>query len=76
MYWESFSNPPLGPVAVPMGGSVFPKEIFRASRRWAARQYSDIRYWSEPSVGGHFAAFEQPTLFVEELRNFYRTLRR
>jgi pimeloyl-ACP methyl ester carboxylesterase len=75
MYWESFSNPPLGPVSVPMGASVFPKEIFRASRRWAARQYSDIRYWGEPAVGGHFAAFEQPKIFVDEVRNFFRTVR-
>jgi pimeloyl-ACP methyl ester carboxylesterase len=75
MYWESFSNPPFGPVSVPTGASVFPKEIFRASRRWAARQYSDIRYWGEPKVGGHFAAFEQPALFVDEVRNFFRTVR-
>ena len=75
MYWESFSNPPLGPVAVPMGGSVFPKEILRTSRRWAERQYSDIRYWGEPTVGGHFAAFEQPAIFVDEVRAFFRTVR-
>ena len=75
MYWESFNNPPLGPVEIPMGGSVFPKEIFRCSRRWAAHQYSDIRYWGEPTVGGHFAAFEQPAIFVDEVRNFFRTVR-
>lgn len=75
MYWESFNNPPLGPVPVPMGASVFPKEIFRSSRRWASRQFSDIRYWSEPTIGGHFAAFEQPKIFVDEVRNFFRTVR-
>jgi pimeloyl-ACP methyl ester carboxylesterase len=75
MYWESFSNPPLGPVSVPMGASVFPKEIFRASQRWAANQFSDIRYWGEPEVGGHFAAFEQPAIFVDEVRKFFRTVR-
>ena len=75
MYWESFNNPPLGPVEIPMGGSVFPKEIFRCSRRWAAHQFSDIRYWGEPAVGGHFAAFEQPAIFVDEVRNFFRTVR-
>jgi len=75
MYWESFNNPPFEPVSVPMGGSVFPKEIFRSSRRWAARQFSDIRYWGEPPVGGHFAAFEQPDIFVEEVRAFFRTVR-
>jgi pimeloyl-ACP methyl ester carboxylesterase len=76
MYWESFRGgfaPDV--VSVPMGGSLFPKEIFRASRRWAARQYQDIRYWGEPPVGGHFAAFEQPAIFVDEVRAFFRTVR-
>jgi hypothetical protein len=75
MYWESFSDPPLDPVIVPMGASVFPKEIFRASRRWAARQYKDIRFWNEPDRGGHFAAFEQPEQFVADVRSFFRTVR-
>ncbi|HVA75330.1 MAG TPA: epoxide hydrolase [Acidimicrobiales bacterium] len=75
MYWESFNDPILDPIAVPMGGSVFPKEIFRCSRRWAARQFQDIRYWNEPPRGGHFAAFEQPALFVDEVRAFFRTVR-
>jgi pimeloyl-ACP methyl ester carboxylesterase len=75
MYWESFNHPPLGPVAVPMGASVFPKEIFRSSRRWAARRFSDIRFWNEPAQGGHFAAFEQPAEFVDDVRAFFRTVR-
>ncbi len=75
MYWESFNHPPLGPVAVPMGASVFPKEIFRSSRRWAARRFSDIRFWNEPAQGGHFAAFEQPAQFVDDVRAFFRTVR-
>jgi pimeloyl-ACP methyl ester carboxylesterase len=75
LYWESFNNPPMGTVSVPMGGSVFPKEIFRCSKRWASRQFTDIRYWGEPDRGGHFAAFEQPALFVEEVRSFFRTVR-
>ena len=75
MYWESFSNPPLDPVTVPMGASIFPKEIFRSSKRWAARQFQDIRYWGEPNIGGHFAAFEQPALFVDELRACFRIIR-
>jgi pimeloyl-ACP methyl ester carboxylesterase len=58
-----------------MGGSVFPKEIFRCSRRWAERQFTDIRHWGEPELGGHFAAFEQPALFVDEVRSFFRTVR-
>jgi pimeloyl-ACP methyl ester carboxylesterase len=55
-------------VGVPVGCSIFPKENPRPSRRWAARRFTDIRYWNEPVRGGHFAAFEQPDLFVAEVR--------
>jgi pimeloyl-ACP methyl ester carboxylesterase len=54
---------------------VFPKEIFRTSKRWAAHQFSDIRFWNEPTKGGHFAAFEQPGQFVDDVRAFFRTVR-
>jgi hypothetical protein len=47
----------------------------RPSRRWAAKRYTDIRHWGEPDKGGHFAAFEQPRLFVEEVRTFFRLVR-
>jgi pimeloyl-ACP methyl ester carboxylesterase len=63
-------------VAVPTGCSVFPAELPRPSRRWAARRYTDIRHWNEPARGGHFAAFEQPGIFVDELRAFFRLVRR
>ena len=75
LYWESFKRPPRGPVEVPTGVTMFPKEFFRASPRWAARQYHDIRHWSEPERGGHFAAMEQPERFVEEVRTFFRLVR-
>jgi epoxide hydrolase len=75
MYWESFTKPLLGPVHVPVGCSVFPKEIFRPSRRWAEKQFPDLRYWNEPAKGGHFAAFEQPDLFAAEVRSAFRTFR-
>jgi len=75
LYWESFRNQALEPVTVPSGMSVFPKEIFRPSRRWAERRYTDIRYWNELDRGGHFAAFEQPAAFVEEVRAFFRLVR-
>jgi hypothetical protein len=45
------------------------------SRRWAERRFTDIRYWNEPERGGHFAAFEQPALFVKEVRECFRALR-
>jgi hypothetical protein len=62
-------------VAVPAGGTVFPRELQRPSRRWAERRFTDIRYWSEPDRGGHFAALEQPARFAGELRAFFRLVR-
>jgi epoxide hydrolase len=75
LYWESFRNRTRDEVHVPMGGSIFPKEIFRPSRRWAERQFTNIQYWAELDRGGHFAAFEQPDLFVDQLRQFFRLVR-
>src|SRR6266700_2935240 len=79
LYWESFSQvsewfttSTADTVAVPAGCSIFPKEIPRPSRRWAARRYTDIRYWHELDKGGHFAAFERPEAFVTEMRSFFR----
>lgn len=76
MYWESFSKPLFGPVEVPLGCSIFPREIFRPSRRWAEKQFPSLRYWNEPPKGGHFAAFEQPASYVEEVRAAFRAFRR
>jgi len=82
LYWESIrqvnqwiSGDMTDTVSVPVGCSVFPKELQRPSRRWAERRFTDIRYWSEPARGGHFAALEQPALFVEEVRGCFRALR-
>ncbi len=75
LYWESFRRANTEPVAVPTGCSIFPKEVLRMSRRWVATRFTDIRYWNELDRGGHFAAFEQPELFVGELRDFFRLVR-
>ena len=75
LYWESFVRPGFDPVDVPTGCSIFPHEIMRMSRRWAASRFTDIVYWNELDRGGHFAAFEQPGLFVDELRAFFRLVR-
>jgi epoxide hydrolase len=75
LYWESFTKSLAGQVQVPVGCSVFPKEIFRASRRWAEKAFPDLRYWNELDRGGHFAAFEQPALFVDEVRAAFRAFR-
>jgi pimeloyl-ACP methyl ester carboxylesterase len=82
LYWESFAQVSewftrevTDVVTVPTGCSIFPKETPRPSRRWAARRYTDIRHWNELDRGGHFAAFEQPELFVDEVRAFFRLVR-
>ena len=75
LYWESFKGVNRDPVSIATGISVFPKEIFRSSRRWADKRFSKIVYWNELTKGGHFAAFEQPETFVAELRACYRTMR-
>ena len=72
LYWESFGSFSAGEVETPTGCSIFPKEIFLCSRRWAENRYKNIIYWNELEKGGHFAAFEQPELFVTELRNCFR----
>ncbi|NQZ95855.1 MAG: alpha/beta fold hydrolase [Myxococcales bacterium] len=75
LYWESFRKPPRDPVQVPVGCSIFPKEILYTSRRWAEKHFGSLLYWNELERGGHFAAFEQPAIFVDELRNCFRPLR-
>ncbi|MCO8275939.1 hypothetical protein M1L60_35710 [Actinoplanes sp. TRM 88003] len=65
----------IDPVPVPVGASIFPAEVPRASRRWAARRYPDLRYWSEHDHGGHFPALEAPELLVADLRALFRPLR-
>ena len=62
-------------IDVPDGLLDLPARDPRPSRRWAERRFTDIRYWNELSRGGHFAAFEQPALFVDELRAFARLVR-
>lgn len=75
LYWESFGSFSAGDIPIPVACSVFPKEIIRASRRWAERKYPRLIHWGEPARGGHFAAFEQPELFVQEVQAAFRTLR-
>lgn len=75
LYWESFGRPRLYKVMVPTGVAVFPKEIVPPVRKWMEEMFPNIRHWSEMPKGGHFAAFEQPELFVEEVRSFFRKLR-
>ncbi|MCH2172543.1 epoxide hydrolase 1 [Myxococcota bacterium] len=75
LYWESFNTPPMDAVKVPVGCSIFPKEIFRASRRWAEKHFGSLLHWNEMERGGHFAAFERPEDYVEEVRTCFRSVR-
>ncbi|MDB6061152.1 MAG: epoxide hydrolase [Verrucomicrobiaceae bacterium] len=75
LYWESFSNQKRLPITTPMGISNFPREIFRSSRRWAEKRYLNLIHYNEVARGGHFAAFEQPELFVDEVRVCFKHVR-
>ncbi|HTQ69012.1 MAG TPA: epoxide hydrolase [Solirubrobacteraceae bacterium] len=75
LYWESFRARDFEQIDVPSGISVFPKEIFRLSRRWAETRFTDLRHFGEPPRGGHFASMEQPQLFLDEVRAFFASVR-
>lgn len=75
IYWESFGSFNANPVSIPVACSIFPREFMRGSRRWAEKKYSNIVHWNELEKGGHFAAFEQPELFVDEVRAAFSTVR-
>lgn len=75
LYWESFKTVNMEPITCPSGASSFPKEILGVSERWARTRFTDLRWFNAPDQGGHFAAFEQPELFVDEVRGFFRTVR-
>jgi pimeloyl-ACP methyl ester carboxylesterase len=75
LYWESFRTLSLDPVRVPVGCSIFPKEIFRTSKRWAEKRFEKLIHFEELPKGGHFAAFEQPELYVNEVRACFRKVR-
>lgn len=76
LYWESFRTAFAStPISLPVACSIFPAEIRRPPRRWAERVFSDIIYWNRAPHGGHFAAFEQPELFVSEVTDGLRSLR-
>ncbi len=76
LYWESklafFA--PKG-VAIPAAVSVFPDEIYAAPRSWAEKAYPKLIHYNRLPKGGHFAAWEQPQLFSEEVRAGFRSLR-
>lgn len=75
LYWESFHDLDTRPVTVPSAVSVYPREIFRPSRRWLEGRFIDLRHYARPERGGHFAALEQPGSFVDEVRTAFAAMR-
>jgi pimeloyl-ACP methyl ester carboxylesterase len=83
LYWEGFrtifaaiasgEKPPE--LSLPVAFTVFPGEIFQAPRSWAEKVYPNLIYFNEVDKGGHFAAWEQPQLFAEEMRAAFRSFR-
>jgi pimeloyl-ACP methyl ester carboxylesterase len=82
-YWESYGaaavataaaqTPPQ--VSVPVGFTTFPGEIWRTPRSWVEQSYPNVIYFNEVDKGGHFAAWEEPKLFSEEVRAAFKSLR-
>jgi pimeloyl-ACP methyl ester carboxylesterase len=80
-YWESgratalAGGKPPPQVTIPVGFTTFPGEIFRAPRSWVEASYPNVAYFNEAEKGGHFAAWEEPELFSQELRAAFKSLR-
>ncbi|PTL81075.1 epoxide hydrolase family protein [Vitiosangium sp. GDMCC 1.1324] len=79
IYWQNSQGKPsgfsAGRIELPMAATIFPHELYRAPRRWAEAMWPHLFYWGEVDKGGHFAAFEQPMLFADELRKAFRSIR-
>jgi pimeloyl-ACP methyl ester carboxylesterase len=81
LYWENNNNnfnavdQKTAQISIPVAVTVFPGEIYRAPRSWTERAYPSLRYFHEVDKGGHFAAWEEPQLFAQELRAAFRPLR-
>jgi len=81
LYWENNNSilnaaaQKTAEISLPVAITVFPEEIYRAPETWARRAYRNLIYFHEADKGGHFAAWEQPQLFSEEIRAAFRSLR-
>jgi pimeloyl-ACP methyl ester carboxylesterase len=62
-------------ISVPVAITVFPEEVYRSPESWARRAFRNLIYFNEVDRGGHFAAWEYPELFAEELRAAFKSLR-
>ena len=75
IYWESFGKGmKQDAIEIPTGCSIFPKEIFKTSERWARKRFLNLVHFDVLDKGGHFAAFEQPEVFVDQVRTCFRHL--
>jgi pimeloyl-ACP methyl ester carboxylesterase len=80
-YWESGRAASLAagqappPASLPVGFTTFPGEVFRAPRSLVEKSYPNLTYFNKVDKGGHFAAWEEPALFSEEIRAAFRPLR-
>ena len=84
LYWEAAYNVPSRQLAffaptgikkIPVAVSAFPDELYQAPRSWSEKAYPKLIYYNKLKKGGHFAAWEQPQVFSEELRASFRSLR-
>jgi pimeloyl-ACP methyl ester carboxylesterase len=76
IYWENtFAFFAPKHVAIPVAVSAFPDEVVQTPRSWAEQAYPNLIYYNKPTKGGHYAAWEQPQLFSEEVRAGFRSLR-
>jgi len=77
IYWENSKYTFFAPkhVAIPAAVTAFPDEVIQTPRSWTERAYPNLIYYNKAGKGGHFAAWEQPQLFAEEVRAGFRPLR-
>ncbi|RUM25609.1 epoxide hydrolase [Rhizobium vallis] len=76
IYWENAAGmAKLSPVRVPVAVTVFPGEVYKPPKKWLAKAYPDLVYYNQVEKGGHFAAWEEPELFSQEVRAAFRGLR-
>jgi len=82
LYWENQGRNPTSSAAwktteisLPVAITVFPEDVYRPPETWARRAYHNLVYFHEVDKGGHFAAWEQPQLFAEEMRAAFKSLR-
>lgn len=69
------SGAKLTPSKVPVAVTVFPGEVYKPPKTWLSKAYPKLIYYNQASKGGHFAAWEEPEVFSEEIRAAFKTLR-